>query len=236
MGMWEAFNGIGFGWQAIIIFIFAITQLLAAIGVKNIINLWNYSKRKNKPHGSKYKIAELFAHPLFFTADHLLNHKIVMMNFGDTHRNEIFRTLLRVKIAKICCNSKALVENPNIMTLPKSGFKALIYTNFTDIIDSYNIILRNKFGTEIYDLVMQEPIKGFNAWHEPVVVYTKTLVDDICDSDLYNTNAERLYAIFNAYHSAIDAALVSAEKTFHGYNGDLSTLLQNIKHKPGFGD
>jgi len=222
----------GLGWQVLIVSILIIIQILAFIGGKNLLVLWKAYRNANSDNplkndkNSKKRQMDLFNHSLFFTMNHLVNHKVKMMNFGDGNRNKIFRTLLELKIKSICNHSKQLIEENDLTNMDKLDFKSLVFKNFTSIIDDYNNQFKERFGEDLYGLILQHSEKGFNNWHENVVVYTHNLVDDICDSELYADNIERMYAIFNSYHSAIDATLVNVEKTFHSFNGELDALLK----------
>jgi len=223
--------------QIFILLVFSITQILAVVGIKNIIpifKIWvNRKAGKDKINISKPAVkktqSDLLNHPLFFTSSHVINHKVNMMNFGDDNRNKIFRTLMEIKIKSICHQSKTIISDSNLKTMSKLDFKALVFSSFSNTLDEYNTEIKERFSDDIYGLVMQHSTKGFNAWNEPVVVYTKNLIEDICDSDLYRDNIDKSCAILTAYHSAIDATIVNIEKTFHGFNGELDDMIKNRK-------
>lgn len=232
--IWKAFESAAAGWQVLIILILLIVKACAILGIKNLADVYKIWKNKGKPtfipkkqRAMIVKASDLNHHPLFFTMTHLINHRVKMMNFGDDERNKIFRTLLEVQIKSVCKHSKKIIDENDITAIDKVTFKSLIFKAFADSIDAYNLEMKERFGADVYGIVMQHSTKGYNNWHEPVLVYTSNLVDDICDSDLYNTNVEKMYAIFNAYNSAIDATLVNVEKTFHGFNGELNEILHD---------
>lgn len=212
------------GYQAIIVIIMLFIKLILILGVKNVVSIIKTFIKSSKNKYVKISRKDLYNHSLFFTKNYIINHKIKMMNFGDDKRTYIFRDLLEIKINCICDNAKKLIDIPNVNKVNKTDFKSFAFQNFSDIVDNYNIKFKSIYGKDIYDLIMQDKDKGFNRWQETVIIYTRELIEDICESDAIGNNVEKIFSILNTYHSAIDATLVNVEKTFNMYNGELDKL------------
>lgn len=235
--------GLAVGWKILILIIILIIQLAIFLSRKyivswfmkviNSINSCNNSgshnskfNRKGKKSGVIITKSDLLNNPLFFTMSHTINHRVKMMQYGDEKRNKLFRGMLEIMLNNICSSCKEMISL-NLHELSAVDFRTRIYNEFSNILYKNNHDIKERFGDIIFKLVMQNPERGFNIWHEPVSIFTNNLILDICESNIYHNNYERLDAILNVYHSMIDATLINIEKTFKSYNGELDEAFKS---------
>lgn len=166
-----------------------------------------------------------------FTESSFLKHQIKRIDVGNVKKNEIFIKILCIKYDSIMKHSKELMKNKDLKKLSNSQFYAIIIKNVTEIIDDYNIKLKNEFGEDIYNLVMLDKEKGFNNIHEKTVMYTKKLIEQVFKNEhiVYKKVPERLDYLFDMYFIAIKTAMSDVGTMYVNFNGDLDKLLKKKK-------
>jgi hypothetical protein len=182
-------------------------------------------------------VKNLEVHSVFHELKAWKTRKIKNLNFGDGLRNDIFRNIILT--CKITAIEESLTiflkNNPDLNDMENNKFHSLVTCQVDEIITRYNKeileMLSEKYGSrkkgkEIFEYVMNLPIKGYNQQHEKVINFLLRIIDDVCTSmAIYNTNVERYWAILNAYAAALTATFVDIEKTYSLYNGDLEKLV-----------
>ena len=113
-------------------------------------------------------------------------------------------------------------ENPE---MNKCEFKSMAVSNFSKGIKQFDMIMKDLLGVEIFNLVI-DSCKGYNRWEDNLMIYTRTMVDNVCDTDIYDNNLERGAALLSIYQAVTDTIIVVVEKTFNSFNGDLDKLIQ----------
>jgi len=221
-GMWDKFPN-WFHISAEICFII----ILLAFAIKYA---WPFIKsyldeKKAKAEKAKERIVILRDHSIFSQMNFWQCFKINNLDFGDIKRNELFRSIVTVHMVTIEKYLKELSENSILKDITKIEYKKHILKMFFDIIKESNHSLEHELKQDIYDLVIASD-KGFNQWNEEMIIYTKNLIEMICDSDFYRNNDERTWTLFNTYQSYLDSTILVVEKTFYKFNGDLTELLK----------
>lgn len=180
-------------------------------------------KRKIKQDTSISNII-LKDHSIFQQINFWQCFKINNLDFGDNNRNELFRYIMSIHIVTIEKYLKELSESNIIKNVSKIEYKKYILKMFFDIIKESNYTLEHNLNENIYDLVVASD-RGFNQWNEEMIIYTKNLMEMICDSDFYRNNDERTWTLYNTYQSYLDSIILVVEKTYYQFNGDLTELL-----------
>jgi len=218
-----------------------------------LIALWLLNKTKilpliidwvqhhvNNKRASMFMIKEakdLGVHSVFHELKAWNTRKIKNLNFGDQLRNDIFRNIvLTCKLRTIEESLMTFIQyHPDMNDLESHQFQGLVVSQIDEIITKYNKDVLDELvykyeskekGKEIFEYVMNLPIKGYNQQHEKVVNFLTRIIEDVCDTvSMYESNVQKYWAILNAYSAALTATLVDVEKTYSLYNGDLEKLV-----------
>jgi hypothetical protein len=172
-------------------------------------------------------------HSFFSKCDSWSKYKINELYFGDEVRNRLFRTIVGAKIEVMAAHAKDLVNSDGIGGLSKQCFRTKVFKTITEIHTSTQdeIILRLRsmypdHYNEIYELVINHKVKGFNAFNQITDNYTERLVHIICESDMYDDNYEKLEMILDAFKSSLGAVFPHIESAFNGFNGELDHAIK----------
>ena len=220
-----------------------------------LITIWLLNKTKILPliidwitHKVNNKRASMFiikstknleVHSVFHELRAWKTRKIKNLKFGDDLRNYIFRdVVLTYKLRAIDESlNNFLKDYPDLNDLEDNQFHSLVVCQVDEIINKYNKDILEAFslrygssekGKNVFEYVMNLPIKGFNQQHEKVVSFLVRIIEDVCTTvSIYDTNVEKYWAILNAYAAALTATFVDIEKTYSLYNGDLEKMIKN---------
>ena len=139
--------------------------------------------------------------------------------FGrNYYHNKWARKLLIHKYNCAKENSLNIIKHRNVDKL--SGNALLIH-----IIDIITNTIKEYEEKSLNDGVPQLFIDKFNKWHTKTVDMVLNCVNNICESNYYHSNYEKIYAIFNIFISAFEVTLVDAEKTLKTINGELDKYI-----------
>ena len=194
-------------------------------------------KKRAKMHTLKHT-KNLELHSVFHELYAWKIRKIKNLNFGSTSHNIVFRDIvLKSKINSIYTVLNTFVKsNQDLNKLNQTEFKALVDNQVDEIVAMYNKdaldLFIKKFdsrekGKEVFEYVMNTPIKGFNAYHERVIQFLLRLITDVCNSTtIYDNNIERYWSILNAYSAALTSTFVDIENVYSLFNGDLEKICE----------
>ena len=222
--------------------------------ILGLLVLWLLNKVKILPLGIDWiankvdkKRASLFiinnvksleVHSVFHELKAWKTRKVKNLNFGDPIRNIIFRDILLKNKIKVIEESlsNTLIKCRHMNDMNVKEFHAMVSDQVDYIITKYNKDIltdltikfeSEKKGKEIFEYVMNSPIKGFNQQHEKVVSFLLHIIDDVCTTvSIYDNNVERYWSILNAYAAALTSTFVDIEKTYTLYNGDLEKIIE----------
>jgi len=208
-------------WKLVIIFMMVIINTIylfrKQIGksdfMKKLLSIFNIKKLILKEH-------KLFQEVKY------LNYKINLIQLGDINKTNVFKDLLIMKYESIVKYAHILLDTKDIYDLSDNQLYALIVKNMVEIVDDYNIKFKNKYGEEIYNMVMLNPEKGFNNNHQKTVEFIKNAIEETFESKhVKYTNADKLDFLFDLYYIAIKLAMSDVEKVYRNFNGELTKLL-----------
>lgn len=172
-------------------------------------------------------------HSFFSKCESWSKYKINELYFGDDTRNRLFRAIVGAKIDVMAEHAKELVNSEGVRDLSKQCFRTRVFKVITDThTGTQEEILRRirsmypEHSNEIYELVINHKIKGFNAFNQITDNYTERLVHIICDSDMYDDNYEKLEMILDAFKSSLGAVFPHIESAFNGFNGELDHAIK----------
>jgi hypothetical protein len=218
-------------WAIILIeigIIFGIIAFVFKYSYKSIIESIKYYKlvrKENEIHTSDLTIDSIKSHDIFTRFSTWETTKINNLRFGNSKKNLLFRKILNIKFNIIKDKTLELIAS-NFVEVNRSEFKLLVESNMSEMILEYNKNLKYELGKELYNFAIEGP-NGFNQWHEKTIIYALSLIENICDSEnIYDDNLEKMWAILNTHQSALDATLLSIEKTFYSFNGELDSMLE----------
>lgn len=211
-------SGLPLFWQILFAGILVIANI-AYIFRKQIINIF---KKKEK--------IDLYKHRIYLEKSYL-NHKIKSIDVGDSEKSKLFQGLLLIKYQSILDNSSDLIESCKGKDIDGDDFYRLILKNMTKIVDDYNTKFKEKFGKEIFNLIMEHPEKGFNVVHEKTIVFIKGIADETFKDHhlLYKTTEDKLNFLLDLYYIAMKIAMVDVTKIYTSFNGDLTKLIKKCK-------
>lgn len=170
-------------------------------------------------------------HPLFSKISYWIERKIYLLDFGDDDRDYIYRSIIAIKFIVVSDKTKEFVKNRSLDNVSKNEFSNEIFKMISDAVGTYNNLIRRDFenrfdkGYEIYEVTMNHPIKGFNHKHEPIMEFLEMMVTEVCESDIYCSNSEKLEIILDTLQAALGVTYSNLEQTYKGMNGSLEQLL-----------
>ncbi len=202
----------------------ALVLILLSIAVKYGWPLIKHLlEKKNK--NSLNKKEQLKNHQIFSRFEYWNTTKIYSLQFGDVRRNALFRKMLAIKFDIIKEKTIDLVSKEDLEKMSMQEFESYVMNNLSTMIRLYNKSFKEEFSKDIYEYVIDGE-KGFNQWHIQTITYSQSLIQSICNSSIYDNNVEKLWAILNTHQSALDATLLSVEKTFKSFNGALDKIFE----------
>jgi len=178
----------------------------------------------------KKEIRDLYKHRIYLEKSFLI-HKIKSIDVGDTKKSKLFQELLLIKYDSILTKSSELIDSCNGKDYDGDDFYRLILKNMTKIVDDYNIKIKNEFGDEIYNLVMEHPEKGFNVIHEKTITFIKGIADETFRDHhlLYKTTEDKIDFLLDLYYIAMKISMGDVTKIYASFNGDLTKLIKKCK-------
>lgn len=206
-----------------------IVILASTGGLKGIQTFWKFlSRNKNivKRRVTINNKVDLINHPLFGKLEHFLDHEIRMLNFGDPQRNKLFRMILCKQLEEYNINLYHLATHSSLERLTSAELRTIIFECYNNIVNGYNGKLKESLGAELFSLIMDNEVKGYNAWHEPVLQMVQSGIEDVLDSDLFHNNYEKVYFVLDRYKNSLKAIKMNVENTYRNFNGDLDKVLK----------
>lgn len=157
-------------------------------------------------------------------------------DYGDIHRNFVFKTIKHSKFQSITNISKELINNAD--KISKLEIHKNISDNVIKIIEDYNTDIKSKleykyreFGTELYELVMNHSIKGFNIWHnDNKVIPINLYIEDMIEYN-FRSNYEILDFYYDELNRCISTLCFDTLKTYKKFNGDFDAIINKYKLK-----
>lgn len=169
---------------------------------------------------------DLVNHPIFGKMEHFLDHEIRMLNFGDAQRNKLFRIILEKQIEEYSMSLYYLATHTMLEKLTEAELRNLVFDKYNGIVNNYNSKIKDAIGTELFELIMNNETKGYNAWHEPVLQMVQSGIEDVLDSDMYHNNYEKVYFVLDRYKNSLKAIKMNVENAYRNFNGDLDKVLK----------
>lgn len=190
-----------------------IIAIITAI-ISPVLVLWLKHKFYNKPHyKNKGNIKD---HPLFAELSYKLSvsiNKICIPN--DILKTKMVRKFLKFKLQAIENNFKQtaeMVSNGDHLTV--NHYRNVI----TKIINDYESKAEADNIPEIF-------IRRFSEWHTPKVEIIKDVIEYICRSNIYASDAEKLSAVLDIILMVLHTTLMDIEHVANEMNGELSEIL-----------
>lgn len=208
-------------WQ--IVFLISFLILIVSISIKYAWPALSSVIDRRKGKNAKPTL-DLEKHPIFSQISFWTKYKINALEFGDTRRDKIFRQILTAETISFEKNIKEVLLKRELLTMSDYHFKEYMLQNFFKILSDYNEEFERLLHVEVLDLVIHGK-NGFTQWKEDSIMYTKKMVESVCDSTFYNSNTEKIWTIFNSYQSALDSTILVIEKTYYNFNGNLTKVL-----------
>ena len=176
--------------------------------VSSLGALWVRHKLK-KNDRIKVNRKTLKNHYLFTQIEYWIEYMIPQTNFGDIGRTKI------------------------VLTNTSNIFKKFIDTEFNNKSQEIfhtsmiQILFQIKSESDAVSSGLGIPekfIDKFHNWNARTTVFVKGCVDNICRSNYYSSNKDRLYAIMNIMMSAYESTILDGENTLCALNGELDGL------------
>lgn len=213
--------------------IIAVVTALAILAVAVKYGMEAIAAIRRKRRRGKVDVKSLKNHSFFTKCESWARYKVNELYFGDDVRNRLFRTIVGAKIEVMAAHAKDLVNSDGIGGLSKQCFRTKVFKTIIEIRTSTQdeIILRLRsmypdHYNEIYELVINHKVRGFNAFNQITDSYTERLVHIICESDMYDDNYEKLEMILDAFKSSLGAVFPHIESAFNGFNGELDHAIK----------
>jgi len=177
---------------------------------------------------------DLLTHDLFLNLE-LYKESIKQLDFGDTDRNYIFKTILISKMDTIKETTETFIKTKHINKWDtKCLAKALLKLSNSIMVDYDRKILTelsSKYEhldyAKIFEIVMNGE-HGFNVYHSSNIRYLINTIEIISSSNVPDNNIERVILYIETLDTIAKNAIFDAEKMFKNLNGNLSILL-NVK-------
>jgi hypothetical protein len=206
-----------------------VALVIISLGVKHFVEIVTGIKSLIKKDKKEKPAFSLGSHSVFTQLNYWSQHKINTLQFGNPQRNVIFRSIMSTKLSIMGDMLNTIIKEINDKPdMVKDEFKSMSVCNFSKGIRQFDMIMKEQHGKEIFNLVIDGD-KGYNHWEENLMIYTRTMTDSICDSDIYNNNIERGIAMLSVYQAVVDTIITVVENTFHSFNGDLDKILDKEK-------
>ena len=208
-------------------FVWVTIIVAVAVGIAKIAQIFKteiYNMFKKVPKRNLYK------HKIYLEKSYI-EHKINTLDVGESKKNEVFKRLLLLKYDTILSKSSELIEKCKDNDYDGDDFYRMMLKNMTNIIDAYNVSIKDAFNDEIYDLIMDHPEKGFNKVHEKTIVFIKGIAKETFNGDhmLYKTTEDKLDFLLDLYYIAMKIAMSDVAKIYNSFNGDLTKLMKKCK-------
>jgi len=161
---------------------------------------------------TKFKIKDgyLPSKMLKYKLTYWRDFKIDTIKLNDPGRQAIFRDLLHIKF-RIFSNN--IFQLKNVDKYSEDELLEQIYECFKDMNEQFGIQT-----TVIPEIVVNK----FIEWNKPTVNFVMLNVESICRSPIYNSNRERLEAIYALYTVMLETTILEAERSLNELNGELS--------------
>lgn len=213
--------------------IIAVVTALAILAVAVKYGMDAYVAIKNRRKRGKVDADSLKNHSFFTKCESWSKYKVNELYFGDDVRNRLFRAIISTKIEVMRGKAELAIGNKDALDMSKKAFETYVFRFIMDSRSETQNKIRErimemypKHGQEIYELVMNHEMKGFNAFNQITDNYTERLVHIICESDMYESNYEKGEMILDALKAALGAAFPHIEAAFKGFNGELDDILK----------
>ena len=189
---------------------------------KEIGMMFGHQKRK------KITRKSLYEHKLFIEKGYIF-HKIDLIEIDNVKKRKIFKALLQIKYNAILRNASLLIKED--YEISNRAFYGKVIENLTTIISDYNREFKQEFGEEIFNLIMNDKDRGFNAIHEKTTAFIKGTVEESFSVDhlVPESNLDRVDFLLDLYYVAIKLAITDITKLFSNFNGDLDKLIKKNK-------
>ena len=186
--------------------------------------LSNFFSGNNRKKEKTVKYDNLVNHNIFQQLYFWDSTRVESLQFGDEKRNKIFRKILHIQIDNTRNMANRLVSDSQIDKYDEIKFESIIMRGFNELLHLNMERMKEEFSPEIYSLVITGP-KGFCSWNEVNTNYSRNILQSVCSSRIYENNTEKVWVILNSYQSSVDAIILSVEKTFDSFNGELSKII-----------
>lgn len=180
---------------------------------------------------NKYELTERIKNHRLMIEINEIKFNINNSDFGDKDRNDIFRSIISIHINSVKKNIDKLVDTYDIDELDENKFVRVITGMISDIVNDVNSGIKDKFGKEIFDLVMMEPGRGVRTWSKNIDKNTWRLIDEFCTVNYIKYNHQRLLFILTAISTSLNIVFNGMEARFKDFNGELTELINKRKRE-----
>jgi len=181
----------------------------------SLVALW--AKRKFGKSRSKISRNTLRNHYLFSQIDYWKDEMIPKISFGDPGRNIMIQDFFKIMMV----TSKKLIRE----MISSFNFKKSQEEFHSEII---KLMFKIRDSTDTISIAEGIPnifTDKFNTWNARTNIFTKGCIDNICKSNYYSNNKDRMYAILNIFMSAYESTIMDGERTLSSLNGELDGLI-----------
>ncbi len=179
---------------------------------------WADKNIKNmKFTSNEYKQANLYNHAIFNTINRNLSFGIHNLVIGERLREAIFRDFLIYKFTAVKNELVSFVERGDLEKMSNDLFKARLLDCIQKSICAYE---KKALNEKIPDIV----ISKFNEWHSSRIAMIYDFLNDIGESDLFESNTIKTKIAFDFFVHLLNLTIVDAQKTLINLNGQLDDI------------
>lgn len=192
------------------------------------------SKKINKDNviysdeNRKKMIEELKKNNLFQQINIMMNTSIPFMNFGSQRKNEVLRDVIKIYIEILRDGILSVINNYQLDKMNTEELNNL----FSDVIektsDRIYSKIRTKLGEPLYNLIIEDPKRGFKAQNSILrdVLIESVLIMSAQHMSVYNhDNYDRALVILSMIYISLKRIVTNFEKVFKEFNGELNKYL-----------
>lgn len=191
--------------------------LLGSPVIAKLIDL--FSNRKKKDRKKQINPKDILNHPYFDFISYCLNIRIRQLDFGTDFKNNVFHDLLYIRYKIFNDNLKEYVTQYISSDIPSNIFKTKITFILYDSINECEAEWRN-LGIPDIDYI----INKFSRWHSITVEFIQKYTQKTLESQIYDSDIERLNAILDLYTTAFEVTLLDVESGLRRINGRFRNL------------
>ncbi len=151
------------------------------------------------------------------------------LNFGNKNKNKIFKTIIYTYIDSLEMAVEKLLD-PEINDRNNNDFIDMVSKLKIDYETCIDRRLKKNLGSDVYNIVMTDPVKGFYSWTKIMEDSTSIIIDEFCRDDFIKNNYTRLYFILKSLTTSVYIIIQGVEKRFYDFNGDLTEVIKHRKN------